>query len=307
MKRNNTRFLPLIMVLAVFIPIVILNKNTLSYNGLRILFKLAPPIALATLAQMFAIVLGDIDFSLGNFIGLNACVAVSVLPFKPLLAVTMFLLFIVFYSVIGSVIYLKKMPSIVVSIGMSFIWFGIAIIIQPVPGGEAPKWLLIMANIKTPFIPYSLLISLLYGFVFSFFLFRTKTGLIIRGIGGSVNAINHAGWCIVKYRIISYGLLALLGIFSGLILAGISTSADVNISSNYTILSVSGVIIGGGAFTGGKVNPVGAVLGALTMTLIGTLLSFLHVSSNLQAGAQGALIILVLFINSRIQVKNHAS
>lgn len=306
MKKINVQFLPLIMILAVFVPIAILNSDILSYNGLRILFKLAPPIALATLAQMFAIVLGDIDFSLGNFISLSACVSVSVLPVNPLLASTMFMLFIVFYAGIGSLIYYKKMPSIVVTIGMSFIWFGIAIMIQPVPGGEAPQWLSKMINIKTPFIPYPLLISLLFGFICYLFLFKTKTGLIIRGIGGNAHAIYHAGWSLIRYRIIAYSLLAVLGIFSGITLAGITTSADANISSNYTILAVSGVIIGGGAFTGGKVHPMGAVLGALTMTLIGTLLSFLHISSNLQAGSRGILIILVLFINSRIQVKKYA-
>jgi len=54
------------------------------------------------------------------------------------------------------------------------------------------------------------------------------------------------------------------------------------------------VILGGGEFTGGKVSPVGAVIGALTLTLAASFLSFLRLSPDWQIGAQGAILILVL-------------
>lgn len=77
-------------------------------------------------------------------------------------------------------------------------------------------------------------------------------------------------------------------------LVGLTTSADANIALRYTLLSIAGVILGGGEFTGGKISPVGAVIGALTLTLAASFLSFLRLSPDWQIGAQGAILIIVL-------------
>ena len=87
---------------------------------------------------------------------------------------------------------------------------------------------------------------------------------------------------------------------SGLFLVGLTTSADANMALRYTLLSIAGVILGGGEFTGGRVSPVGAVLGALTLVLAGSLLSFIRISPDWQIGAQGAILILVLALRTAV-------
>ena len=56
---------------------------------------------------------------------------------------------------------------------------------------------------------------------------------------------------------------------AGLALIGLTTSAQANVAERYTLLSIAGVILGGGDFVGGRVSPVGAVIGAMTLTLVG--------------------------------------
>lgn len=58
--------------------------------------------------------------------------------------------------------------------------------------------------------------------------------------------------------------------------------------------ALAGVILGGGEFVGGRVSPIGAVIGALTLTLAASFLSFLKISPDWQIGAQGAILIIVL-------------
>ncbi|MGH3026224.1 MAG: ABC transporter permease, partial [Gaiellaceae bacterium] len=60
------------------------------------------------------------------------------------------------------------------------------------------------------------------------------------------------------------------------------------------LLAIAAVILGGGEFAGGRAVPFGAVIGALSMSLVGTLLSLQNVPSSYQAGAQGLVLILVL-------------
>ena len=81
---------------------------------------------------------------------------------------------------------------------------------------------------------------------------------------------------------------------AGLSLTSINASSDVNSGNSYTLLSVAAVVMGGCALTGGIVAPVGAVIGAVTLSLIGALLGALGVSSDFNAAAQGAVLIALL-------------
>ena len=67
------------------------------------------------------------------------------------------------------------------------------------------------------------------------------------------------------------------------------------------LLSVAGVILGGGEFVGGRVSPIGAVIGALTLALAASpLLTFMHIPPDWQVGANGAILIIVLAARAAI-------
>jgi len=101
-------------------------------------------------------------------------------------------------------------------------------------------------------------------------------------------------------------MAATFAVAAGIALVGLTTSADANIALRYTLLSIAGVILGGGEFIGGRVSAIGAVIGALTLTLAGSFLSFLRISSDWQIGAQGMILIAVLGLRlllNRFEVK----
>ena len=83
-------------------------------------------------------------------------------------------------------------------------------------------------------------------------------------------------------------------------LVGQTTSADANIASRYTLVSIAAAILGGCEFIGGRVAPAGAVIGALTMTLAASFLTFVNVSPDWQVGMQGAILIAVLALRAAI-------
>ena len=123
---------------------------------------------------------------------------------------------------------------------------------------------------------------------------RSSLGTLLRAVGGNARSLQRAGWSVVRLKATAYGLAGVFGVLSGMALVGLTTSADANIALRYTLLSIAGVILGGGEFTGGRVSPVGAVIGALTLTLAGSFLTFIRLSPDWQIGAQGVILILVL-------------
>ena len=125
-------------------------------------------------------------------------------------------------------------------------------------------------------------------------LMRTSYGAVLRGAGGNPKAIERAGWSLLTVKMVMFAAAGFFGMLAGLALIGLTTSADANIAVRYTLLSIAGVILGGGEFVGGRVSPVGAVIGAMTLTLAGSFLSFLRIPPDWQIGAQGAILIIVL-------------
>ena len=292
--------LPAISLAALLGAVFIRQPNAASYFGLTLLFNLAAPIALAAMAQMLVITLGDLDLSIGAFVSLVACIGASLLPAQPLLAIAALAACIALYAAVGALIEWRKLPSIVVTLGLSFVWLGLAILLLPSPGGAAPDWLKEMVRYKAPLAPLAIWAPLVIGLGAHFIVMRTAWGAVARGAGGNARAIERAGWPLMRIRASVYALAGVFGVLSGLMLVGLTTSGDANIASRYTLVSIASVILGGGEFTGGRVSPTGAVLGAMTLTLAASFLTFLNIPQDWQIGAQGVILILVLTLRAVI-------
>jgi ribose transport system permease protein len=189
---------------------------------------------------------------------------------------------------------MRQLPSIVVTLGMSFVWGGLAVLLLPSPGGVAPGWVRAVMVAKPPLIPMAIVASIVIAVLTHLLVMRSSLGVLIRGVGGNQRSVERAGWSVIGIRAVAYGLAGLFAVLAGIALVGLATSADANIALRYTLLSIAGVILGGGEFVGGRVSPVGAVIGALTLTLAGSFLSFMRISPDWQIGAQGAILIVVL-------------
>jgi ribose transport system permease protein len=315
-RRALRAALPAVSLALIVIAIAYLNPRAMSYLGFNLMLNLAIPITLATIAQMFVITVNDLDLSIGFFVSFVGCITATLLnsgfagferieswfgtPLpgilaSPLIGIVALLACILVYAGLGALIYLRNLPSIVVTLGMSFVWQGLAILLLPRPGGKAPGWLHDLMSFKTPFVPFPIVAGLIIAIVAHVGLMRTSYGAILRGAGGNPVAIGRAGWSLLKTRVVAFALAGLFGVLSGMALIGVTTSADANIGSGYTLLSIAGVILGGGEFVGGRVSPIGAVLGALTLAMAASpLLTFMRIPPDWQVGANGAILIIVL-------------
>lgn len=297
-------WLPALSFALVLGAIAWLNPRAISYFGFNLMLNLAVPIALATVAQMFVIAGNELDLSIGPFVGFVGCVTATWLHDAPLLGVAALIGAIGVYAALGALIYLRDLPSIVVTLGMSFVWQGLAILLLPKPGGKAPDWLLSMVGFQPPWVPLPILAALAIAGVAHFGLMRTSYGTILRGSGGNPAALARAGWSLLKTKVVLFALAGCFGVLSGMTLIGITTSADANIGSGYTLLAIAGVILGGGEFVGGRVSPVGAVIGALTMALAASpLLTFMNIPPDWQVAANGAILIIVLAARALVSTR----
>jgi ribose transport system permease protein len=282
------------------VAIFYLQPRAMSYFGLNLLLNLAVPIALATVAQLFVITVNELDLSIGAYVGFVACVTATWLNQDPLLGIAVLIACIGVYAALGALIHLRGLPSIVVTLGMAFVWQGLAVLLLPTPGGKAPGWLLAIMGLKTPYLPFAIIAAIAIGVIVHVALMRSAYGAVLRGAGGNPRSVARAGWSLLKIKMTMFALAGIFGALAGMALVGLTTSADANIALRYTLLSIAGVILGGAEFVGGRVSPIGAVIGAATLTLAASFLSFLRLNPDWQIGAQGAILIIVLALRTLI-------
>jgi ribose transport system permease protein len=293
--------LPAASFVVLLAAIFYIQPRAMSYFGMNLMLQYAVPIALATIAQMFVIAINDLDLSIGPFVGLTASIGATLLADTPALGLLALAGCVAAYAALGALIHWRNLPSIVVTLGMSFVWLGVAVIILPTPGGTAPGAIKAIMGVKLPYVPFPIVAAVIIAVAVHVALMRSAYGAVLRGAGGNARAVGRAGWSLLKIRMVMFAAAGLFGVLSGLSLIGLTSAADAHIADRYTLYSIAGVILGGGEFVGGRVSPIGAVLGALTLTLTGSFLVFLKISPDWQIGAQGAILIIVLALRALIK------
>ena len=283
------------------------QPRAMSYFGVNLLLNLAVPIIFATMAQLLVIAINDLDLSIGPFVSLVACIGSTMLASRPLLGVLALAGAVALYAAVGALIELRRLPSIVVTLGLSFVWQGLAVTLLPTPGGVAPGWLAGLMRTKTAFAPLPLWAAAAVSLVGWMLVSRSSFGVLLRGAGGNARSVARAGWSMLAIRSAVYALAGLFGTLSGLSLLGLTTSGDANIASRYTLISIASVILGGASFVGGRVFPIGAVLGAMTLTLAASFLTFLRISPDWQIGAQGFILVGVLALRAALTLARESA
>lgn len=288
--------LPVLTMVFMILANAYMNPNILSYFGVRTLIGSAVPLVFAALGQMFIVVSGDIDMGNGYSIGLVNVLVAVILTANPLMGVISLLLFITAYVLMGALIHVRNIPAIVVTLGAQFIWLGIALVLCPTPGGSCPDWLIGFYKYKMPLVPMPVLIAVTAAAVSWYILYRSKYGMILRGIGNNPTAIERSGWSYLTAKMTNYGLSAVMVILSGMTFTAVCLGADANSAASYCMLSIATVILGGCEMSGGVVEPVGVVVGGIAMSFITALLTSMKVDSNFQTAVTGIILILVLAI-----------
>lgn len=286
--------LPVVALVGILAWIVSLEPDALSYNGLTLLISTTIPLVFATMAQMLMITIGDIDLGIGAFIGFTNVVIARYLAEHTGIGLLLLVGGVATYGLLGALIHLRRIPSIVGTLGASFVWLGLALLVLPSPGGTVPGFLTTFWSWSPPLVPLPVLLAIVVAIGGYLMIGRLPYGVVIRAAGDDPVAVGRAGWSTLRVRVTVYVAAAILGTLAGAITTVVTASGDANSSAGLTLLSVAAVVLGGGEFSGGIANPIGGVIGAVAISLVAPLLALLNVSSDYQTGIQGAILIAVL-------------
>jgi len=278
------------------------DLNTIAIGGL--------PLAFAAMAQSVIVISGGIDLSLGVMVAVINVLAASLMENKSfgialLIAVGLMVVGVIMGTINGGLIVLTGVPDIVVTLAMSFVWGGVALLIMRTPGGGAPGDFQALGTgaFLSSWIPAgAVIIAIVLLAVWMPIRWR-RPGFAIYGIGSERARAYLSGVNVSVTRVLAYSIG---GFFAAM--GGLAATATTGIGTPYagnfiTLNSVAAVVLGGVSLAGGKGGLVGPVAAAFCLILVPSIMVFQGIDPNYGQVIQGALIVIVVMIGGLVLLR----
>ena len=297
-----------VTVVALYVFTLVLRPN----YGLEALAIASLPVAFAAAGQAIVVISGGIDLSIGSVIALTNVISAVLLLNAPELSVPIVLLVLLIGILIGLVngtlVVLSRVPDIVVTLAMLFVWAGAALLVLPTPGGESVPWLgdLIDAGFVIDAIPRALVVLLVVVGVIWIPLRRSRLGLSLYAIGSNQLAAFRSGVNVGRTKIVSYAFAGLFAALGGLSLTA-STGVGQPVPGPYLLLSVAAIVLGGVSLAGGRGGLLGPIIGIFILGLIRADLQFLGVQSAYSTVIQGVIMVVVVMLGAFVTLRRRAA
>ena len=270
-------------------------------------------LALVAMAQTFVVITAGIDLSVGAVFVLTNCLAswivVGTAASATLGVLGVLLTGLACGAINGLIVIYGRLQPIVATIATGAVFFGLALLLRPVPGGDVygpladaltgrifgvvPASLVALAVVVLiVWIPYS----------------RSAIGRAAYAVGSSESAAYMSGVPVDAAKFCAYVLSGLAAALGGLFLTFVTYSGEASAANGntYTLFSIAAVVLGGVSLFGGSGSAIGAIFGALMFRTIGDLLFVFNLDPLWQPLFQGLVLLAAVCVGSArvFQVRN---
>ena len=307
--RRNAWMIGLVGLLVLLLVFTKLIQPRYGVTGIQGLAISVLPLALAAVAQAIVVLSGGIDLSIGSMMALINVVAAALMDgqseqFGVVVVLGALVLGLLLGAINGGLIVFTRVPDIVVTLAMSFVWAGCALLVLPTPGGGSATWLmgLVEGSLGNEWIPKAAVALILVVGVIWIPVRRSRLGLSLYATGSNPLAAFRSGVSIGRTKLVAYALMGLFAALAGLSLTA-STGIGTPVPGPYTLMSVAAVVLGGVSLAGGRGGVFGPIVAVMILQLIRTDMTFLDVNNNLATVLQGLILIGVVMIGSLVQIR----
>jgi ribose transport system permease protein len=307
--RRNGWTLGLTGILALLLVITKLIQPSYGAAGIQGLAISVLPLALAAVAQTCAVLARGIDLSVGSTMAFASVVAASLMEdrgggFGVAAVIGVLVLGLAVGAVNGALVVFTKVPDIVVTLAMLFVWAGAALLVLRTPGGGSAEWLsdLTRGPFLTDLLPKAAIVLVVVVGAIWIPIRRSRLGLALYAVGSDPLAAFRSGVSVGRTKIFSYMLAGLFAAIGGLSLTA-TTGLGTPVPGPYTLMSVAAVVLGGVSLAGGRGGVAGPVIAVVILSLLRTDMTFLNVNTNLATVAQGLILVGVVMVGSLLQLR----
>jgi len=297
--RQPALFALFLLVLSVAINLIV-QPNMFVRETLNSNMRVFLPIILMAVGQAIVILGGGIDISVGAIASIvNAVLAVRVgLDGSPQDMWTYALLSLSIGLLAGAIngffiAYLRLQP-IITTYATSFLYAGFALYILPNPGGGIPANVAELYRSSTPLnLPLAFFVILFVLLIWLYFR-STRYGRFLYAVGGRPQAAYETAVPVTWVQFSTYVISGLMAALSGIALTMLSGSGNADIGGPMTLNSITAVVIGGNALSGGVGGVTGPIMGAITLGVLQNIISFADIDTWWETFVRAIIIVVAL-------------
>jgi ribose transport system ATP-binding protein len=271
-----------------------------SFN-LNNLLLLTMPLALVSLGQTCALLVGGFDVSVAAL--MTFCVVLASYTMTPetsgwglapggLVLVAAGLATGIFNAVLIRVL---KLPSIIATLGTFSILEGASLRLRAFPEGPISSDAIDGLTKGVSFVPLAFIGVVVLAVIGDAWLYRTRSGLALRAVGLDETSSRRLGTPTGRMVFLAFVVCSLMASLAGFYLA-----SEVQIGSpligNFGLESIAAAVLGGASLAGGRGSFVGTLLAALFLSLIDNVLPLFHQPTEYSEMTIGVLILLALVL-----------
>jgi ribose transport system permease protein len=292
---------PIVVILGVLLVLLSARQpDFFSPPSLMSFLGRSAPIVLLAAGQYFVIVSGELDLSVGSLVTAQVVIAARLIDGDPSAGWPVVVLLLAFGVAVGLVNGLVttwlRVPSFITTLGMYLILVGAVYLWSDgAPKGglsEEFRRLGRSAFEDVPGlgrIPYALVV-LVAAAALALVLTRSDFGRTLVAVGGNPRTAELSGVRVGRARTMAFVLSGLAATLAAVLIGGYS-GVSVQAGAGLEFGAITAAVLGGVALGGGRGSVVGAMLGALTLETLFTLMNFYGVSGALEPAVQGAIIL----------------
>jgi ribose transport system permease protein len=258
-------------------------------------------VAIVALGELFVILTGGIDLSVGSLMGwsgMAAAFAMS-LGIHPAAAFLVGILAGVAMGAInGALIAWVRVPPFIATLGMlQFAYGNVLGLTKGWPITSLPKSFLWVAQGSILWVPVPVWIAVLMGVIAHVVLTYTAFGRRTYAIGGNEQATFLSGIDVNRIKFVLYLISAACAAVSGIVLASRLNSAQPDTGKGWELNAIAAAVIGGTSLAGGSGSVLGVMIGACIMAVLGNGLVLMKVSSYWHISIIGVVIVLAAVLD----------
>jgi ribose transport system permease protein len=297
-RRESAILLALLVIMAV---IGAIESNFIAGSNLYLLSRQISFVAIVALGELFVILHGGIDLSVGSIMALAGMVAAYCMKagIDPSLAVLIGTGAGLGMGVInGALISFVGIAPFIATLGMLSFASGVVLgITKGWPITEIPPSFLPIAQGSLLGVPIPVWITLVLAAVAHVVLTYTAYGRRIYAIGGNEQATFLSGIDVRRIKFTLYMISAGCASLAGIILVARFNSAQADTGKGWELDAIAAVVIGGTSLSGGSGSVLGVLIGACIMGVIKNGLVLMRVSSYWQTAIIGVIIVLAVVLD----------
>jgi len=301
-------FFPLVLLVLSLAINLFLQPNMFERETLNSNMRVFLPLILLAVGQAIVLLGGGIDISVGGVVSIiNTILATRVgldgSPEKMWQFVMISLLVGALAGAINGffIAYLRLQP-IITTYATSFLYAGLALFILPNPGGGIPADIADLYRTSTPLgLPLAFYVIAILLIIW-LYVSSTRYGKYLFAVGGKATAAYETAVPVTRMQFSIYIISGFMAALAGIAITMLSGSGNAEIGGQMTLNSITAVVIGGNAFSGGIGGVAGPVMGAMTLSLIQNIISFAHINTWWETLAKALIIVLALAVPGMINL-----